>query len=244
LTAGHDSCFFSFAQISDIHWGKDDSISRRQILEEQIDKINRRGVDFTIISGDLIHMMKLYRFNELKGLLSRLNKPFYLVPGNHDVGMITSLETLKNYRDLIGDDFYSIEHKKSLFIMVNTQLWTQKTSPESSTQDTWLNNLLKKRTGDFCNIFIIGHKPLFLDSINERYHPNENIPLKKRLELITLFRKYNVTAVLGGHLHRYNLREDSGIAFINTESINYNGGTVRVWNVRTRDEFFKVNNLK
>jgi len=75
---------FSFAWISDNHLGSyayaEDDL--RQAIED-INSID--SLEFVILTGDLTEFGVTSEFALLKQMLDSLNKPYYMVDGNHDV---------------------------------------------------------------------------------------------------------------------------------------------------------------
>ncbi len=82
--------------------------------------------------------------------------------------------------------------------------------------------------------FVVGHIPLFLKKPDEA-EEYMNLPLAKRKELLSLFEKRGVVAVLGGHTHRLLINEHERIQFVNGETTSKNFDKrpfgFRVWHV-------------
>lgn len=80
-----------FAQISDIHisslgdhW---DLLSGRSagFLADILANLNRiEDLDFVLITGDLFDMADQYEFDRFQQVIHLLEKPYYIIPGNHD----------------------------------------------------------------------------------------------------------------------------------------------------------------
>ena len=75
---------FTFAWLSDVHlnsftYAEDD-------LRQSIEDINANpAVDFTILSGDVTEFGDTKEFHLLQEILKNFRKPYFLLPGNHDV---------------------------------------------------------------------------------------------------------------------------------------------------------------
>jgi serine/threonine-protein phosphatase CPPED1 len=67
----------------------------------------------------------------------------------------------------------------------------------------------------------VGHYPLFLRKVDE---PEEywNLPPAKRKELLNLFARHNVVAMVGGHKHSAFINDHQGIQLVNGESTSKN----------------------
>jgi len=65
--------------------------------------------------------------------------------------------------------------------------------------------------------------------------------ISKRKELLSIFRRNNVVAMLGGHTHGLHLNEKDGIKLVNgeTTSDNWDGRPVgfRLWHVDREKQF-------
>ncbi len=81
----------TFAHISDIHISSlgdhDDLLAGRavEIFADIIDTWNQMSaLDFVLIGGDLFDTADLWEFNQFQRVIKTLNKPCYIIPGNHD----------------------------------------------------------------------------------------------------------------------------------------------------------------
>ena len=80
-----------FAQISDIHIAADgdhhDLLSGQAagFLTEIIAHLNQvEDLDFVLFSGDLFDAASLAEFEQFETIVKTLQKPYYVIPGNHD----------------------------------------------------------------------------------------------------------------------------------------------------------------
>ncbi|NQV31706.1 MAG: hypothetical protein HQ515_03385 [Phycisphaeraceae bacterium] len=68
-----------------------------------------------------------------------------------------------------------------------------------------------------------------------------NLPPAKRKELLSLFEKRGVVAVLGGHVHRLLINEYKGIQLVNAETTSKNFDDrpfgFRLWHVEAERPF-------
>ena len=106
--------------------------------------------NFVIFMGDLIDGYKNDSSNlnkewdEILCRISSINKPTFLVPGNHDI----SNQIAKNiWEDRFGPSMYYFKFNESLFIVLDTE-----DPPVNSSKDEW-NNIKKiiqtnQRLGD------------------------------------------------------------------------------------------------
>lgn len=233
LTSGK-SRSFTFVQLCDPQFGFSDYEGDKESLRQAVRQINALGPDFVVICGDMVHTANNSSYADFKVIVRAFTMPYYCVPGNHDVGNTPTAETLSNYRVIIGDDYYAMDHKGVSFIFTNTQLWKEPVEGESEKQDRWLEGSLKDAFEKGYPAVIVGHIPLFCRAADG---PDEymNLPVEKRAELLKLFEQYKVAAVLGGHAHKLIVNTYQGMQMVNGEatSKNLDGSPLgfRLWHV-------------
>ena len=231
---------FTFAQICDTQLGMGGYEHDILTFRTAVSQINALKPDFALICGDLVNTANDESFADFNEIKAGLTVPCYCVSGNHDVGNEPSQESLQYYRQVMGEDYYSFEHKGHLFMVVNTQLWKTPTEGESKQHDAWLDKTLEAAAKKRTPVFVIGHYPLFLETPDEA-DEYFNLPLAKRKELLSLFEKRGVVAVLGGHAHRLLINEYRGIQLVNGESTSKNFDKrpfgFRLWHVAAERPF-------
>ena len=85
-------------------------------------QINLMRPDFVVICGDLVDKADDKLFADFNSIRADFELPCYCAAGNHDVQNKPTLESLRRYREKIGKDYYTIEHKGYTFVIANTQL--------------------------------------------------------------------------------------------------------------------------
>ncbi len=80
----------------------------------------------------------------------------------------------------------------------------------------------RKPPGKGRPIIVVEHIPVFARTPEER-DAHDNLPLKKRLELLALFEQRGVQLVLAGHAHRRLIGQFHGIRMVagETTSVNF-----------------------
>ena len=68
--------------------------------------------------------------------------PCHCAAGNHDVENVPTAESLRLYRETVGKDYYSFDHKGFTFVIANTQLWKAPLAGESEKHDAWFRDTL------------------------------------------------------------------------------------------------------
>jgi 3',5'-cyclic AMP phosphodiesterase CpdA len=203
-------------------------------FDEAVKQINALRPDLVVICGDLVNSPDEKSYTDISAAKSRLAVPCYGVPGNHDVGNNPTHESLERYRRLAGKDYYSVEHKGCRFVMVNSQLWKTPVAGETEKQDAWLISILESASKKRQRVFLVMHHPLFTKEAEE---PENyfNLPPGKRKELLSLFERCGVMAVLAGHTHTTAITEYRGIQFATSETTSKNFDQrpygFRIWHV-------------
>jgi 3',5'-cyclic AMP phosphodiesterase CpdA len=94
-----------FAQLSDIHFSSlgdhHDMLSgcAQEFLAEAIVQLNQiDDLDFVLISGDLFDTASQEEFDLFQKTITSLQKPYYIIPGNHDGCDQTSTEGLTRHQ--------------------------------------------------------------------------------------------------------------------------------------------------
>lgn len=225
---------FSFIQLCDTQLGFGGYEHDLKSFKTVVKQINSLKPDFVVICGDLVDKRSDNSYVDFKEIMRGFKMPCYNTPGNHDVGNIPTNATLNYYRKTIGKDYYNFQHKGYSFIMANTQLWKVDVENESKKYADWFEKTLKNESVN--PIFIIGHYPLYVESLDEEesYH---NLPLNRRKELLKLFEQNNVTAYLTGHTHKKVINNYKGIQLVSGEASSRNIDNsplgFRVWKVST-----------
>jgi len=231
---------FTFAQICDTQLGMGGYAHDVKTFKAAVSQINTLKPDFVVICGDLVNTANAKSFSDFNAIKAELTMPCYCVPGNHDIGNEPKLESLRTYRQVIGPDYDSFEHKGTQFVLVNTQLWKAPVAGKSEPHDAWLEKTLETAAKKNTPVFVIGHYPLFLETPDEA-EEYMNLPPAKRKELLSLFEKRGVVAVLGGHVHRLLINEYKGIQLVNAETTSKNFDDrpfgFRLWHVEAERPF-------
>ncbi len=241
---------FKFVQICDTQLGFGGYEHDIESFRQTVKQVNAINPDLVFICGDMVNTVTEKSISDFNIIKQSFNMPCYCAPGNHDVGNNPTLLTMKNYRKVMGDDYFSFVHKGNTFIIVNTQLWKTPLKNETEKQDAWLEATMKSAASIGSRIFIVGHHPLFLQNLEED-NGYYNLPYVKRKQLITLFEKYGVVAVLGGHTHTLYINEYNGMQLVNAETTSKNFDNrplgFRIWHVKSlrpfKHEFVALSDL-
>ncbi|MDG2123523.1 MAG: metallophosphoesterase [Verrucomicrobiales bacterium] len=228
---------FKFVQMCDTQLGMGGYQHDVKNFETAVDQINAMQADFVVICGDLVSKANDRSFADFNRIKNGFKIPCHCAAGNHDVENTPTAETLKNYREKIGPDYFAIEHKGYTFAIANTQLWKAPVAGESEKHDTWFKQTLATAKSKNSPVVVVTHYPLFTGQPDEKEN-YYNIAPEKRRELLTLFEQSGVVAHLAGHTHKLIINEYKGIQLVNGETTSKNFDSrpmgFRLWNA-TRD---------
>ncbi len=225
---------FTFVQLCDPQLGFGGYEHDINSFKLAVQKINDLKPDFVLICGDLVQTFNDKSLEDFNNIKAELKMPCYCCPGNHDVGNTPTIESLNKYRNFFGKDYFSFEHKGYTFVITNTNIWRVPVEGESEKQDSWIKQTLKTAYDKKSPIFVAGHHPLYVRSPDEPNGSNP-LPLAKRKELLELFEKSGVVAVLSAHTHQRVINDYRGIQLVTgeTTSRNLDGSPFgfRLWHV-------------
>lgn len=109
---------FQFAIVSDRTGSH-----RPRIFSQAVDRLNLLQPEFVLSVGDLIEggnksaQQLTAEWEEFDGYISRLNMPFFYVPGNHDTG---SPASDKLWQERFGRRWYHFVYRNVLFLCLDT----------------------------------------------------------------------------------------------------------------------------
>ena len=71
-----------FAHVTDTHVG---SLTGAEDLTKTVEDINRQtDIDFVLLTGDITEFGSDEELRQSREIIDRLQKPWYVIPGNHD----------------------------------------------------------------------------------------------------------------------------------------------------------------
>lgn len=217
---------FSFLFIGDpqIGYGNGYEQGSYQRFIDQAKVLNSLPADFVIMPGDFVESNTAYQWRLFMQGLKQYDKQVFLIPGNHDV---QSLLDLKRYRDRLGVDYYDFVVHNCAFVMINSETARDGAIDidEHMQQWNWLEKTLEVHArAKRRHIFLVMHRPLYRFDHEEK-SAYENWPRDTRARLLKLIEKYNVSAVLAGHLH-----QTTQLQLHNTLANAFTvGGTSKLW---------------
>ncbi|XP_070617219.1 serine/threonine-protein phosphatase CPPED1 isoform X1 [Erythrolamprus reginae] len=189
-------------------WGAELKLTRQAV--EAINCLNPRP-KFLVLCGDLIHGMpgtewREAQIRDLRNVLKDLSSdiPLVFVSGNHDLGNTPTPETVSDYCQQWGDDYFSFWVGGVFFLVLNSQLYfdASQCSELKAAQDAWLERQLAVAQKKQCrHAVVFQHIPFFVNEPEED-HNYFNLEKAVRHDLMEKFCRAGIKTVFSGHLHK------------------------------------------
>ena len=208
------------AQISDTHVGlprsskTNEPIDTRGQLARVVQLIHDRRPDAVIVSGDIGETPDAWQ--QARQILSRLNRPVYFLPGNHD----ENGHNLERYRAVFGRDYYSFRVGFVEFYAIDSQLlgnfenfsaqplppMTPQAEMASEQMFAWLTREQDHRQAKDVRVRIaVQHVPLARGPSGQDLAPDPklywSIPEPYRSREVQALKRLGIHDVLEGHWH-------------------------------------------
>ncbi len=184
----------TFVHLSDTHIG---GSTGEEDLRRTVADINSNPlIQFVVISGDITEFGSDEEIGLAKQLLDSLNKPWHIVPGNHDSNWSESGSN--TFKRVFGNETFSFMAGGYLFLGTHSGP-NMRMSPGQIPRENivWLDSVLHK-TGNETPIIFMNHYPM--DS-----------SLNNWFEAIDLLKTKNIQLILHGHGHNNKVFNYEGI---------------------------------
>ncbi len=193
---------FKFAQVTDTHVG---GATGAEDLRHTVADLNQRAdIDFVILSGDVTEFGSDEELQLAKQILDSLQKPLYVIPGNHDSNWSES--GANSFRQIFGVETFFFEHKGYQF-MGTTSGPNMRMSPGQIPRENlvWMDSVFQAHSDTSSPLIFINHYPL--DS-----------SLNNWFEAIDRLKTRNIKLALCGHGHQNKLYDWEGIPGVMSRS--------------------------
>ena len=186
---------FKFAHVSDTHIGSNNS---EEDLMRTVHNINSDStLQFVIISGDITDFGTDSAFHIAKNILDSLNKPWYIIPGNHDANWSES--GTNSFKKIFGAETFKFEYGGYLFLGTvcgpNMRMSPGQVSRENI---VWLDSTLDHLKNKNIPIIYVNHYP-------------QDSSLNNWFDIMDLLKTRNTQLILCGHGHRNKVFDFEGI---------------------------------
>lgn len=186
---------FSLALVTDTHIG---GATAEEDLRRTVRDINAiDSLAFVIVSGDITEFGSDSELLLAKAILDSLNKPWYIIPGNHDTKWSES--GANSFRVVFGDEAFAFTHGGWLFLGTNSGP-NMRMGPGQIPRENivWLDSVLSVPENREMKIVSVNHYPLD-EGLNNWY------------ELTDRLRKLDTRLALCGHGHTNRVMNFEGI---------------------------------
>ncbi len=218
----------TFAVISDPHMGMGEPANtnkmfhyNQDVLRWIIEEINDRSdIDFVLVLGDITKDSEPINHVIAKDNLDKLNMPYFVIPGNHDVNK-TSVKGMKNgIEDFVktyqghgyqGEkSWYSVDPSPGLHLVALDS------ASDLNLSDTWGGNIFQEQLSWLESdlnqskdktIIVMSHHAL----INHTGKNDSNWYIGDRSRVKDILREYGAQIVFTGHLHITDIAEEDGL---------------------------------
>lgn len=219
-----------FIQITDSHFSSTpqgasqrDVENSQKYLEKTIKDINSlKNVDFVVFTGDNIDQPNPDELKKFLKIANRLNTPYYIVIGNHEVFKSQNFDK-KKYMEVVSkyskncrtkNANYVFKDKGVVFLVVDGAKEVIPGPAGYYKKDTlkWLDKELTKYKHS--KVVILQHFPLVAPYYN-RSHTTYDTE-----DYFTLLKKHpNVIAIFSGHYHANGETMQDGIYHVSTPAL-------------------------
>lgn len=211
-----------FAQVTDAHYAEGNSY-RYDVLKSVVEDLNNQSdLSFVVFTGDNIDNPKEKDLIGFMQIVKKLNKPYYVVIGNHDVFKGNGLSKLR-YMEIVNENSlwpkpskpnYVFKKNGFVFIVVDGAKEVVPGSNGYYKAETlqWLEQQLIKYSNK--SVVILQHFPIV------EPQPQRSHSTYKAQEYLQMLDKYdNVKAIVAGHYHVNGEKMLNGVYHVSSPTI-------------------------
>lgn len=230
-----------FIQVTDAHFKANDEY-REEVLRSAVKTINsEKDISFVMFTGDNIDTANEANLNEFLKIAGKLNVPYYIVIGNHDVYKNGGLSKVR-YMEMVREHNprfwryrkpnYSFKKGKFTFIVADGAKEVIPGAVGYYKADTmkWLKKELDKNKNK--NVIIFQHFPVvpIKDAASHRVYNKD--------EYLALLDNYDsVITVIAGHIHTNGEIMRNGVYHITSPSLLNDPNSYKVITITTTKGF-------
>ncbi len=201
---GKEKDTFTFAAINDTHVL---DLRSTDIVQRAVQQINEdERISAILVLGDLATSGKLSELSLARQCLNNLKRPFFTIPGNHDVNMKAG-DIYHNYTMVFEKSQWKEDHNGWLFIGLNSCHGSDSNVSIPEERVAWLRKLAEK-TSTSRPIVLCSHHP---------FNPHtRSYRVKNADAVLDIFSGHNLKLVAAGHYHGNQVEEQNGVLFTTT----------------------------
>lgn len=236
-----------FVQVSDAHLSVDSEYSMN-VLKSAVDDINnQQGVSFVVFTGDNINNPTEDNLRAFVDIVSKLNVPYYVVLGNHDVYKSQKMSKQRYYEILRERHIFYPQRKPNyvfkkndfVFIIVDGAKEVIPGAVGYYRQETldWLDKQLTKYADK--SVVIFQHFPVeYPEGSETRLKTHKTYRVEDYREVLE--KHHNVLAIVSGHFHtNYETMKD-GVYHISSPSLVGLPQSYKIIDIVTTKEFSPI----
>lgn len=207
---------FSFAQITDLHVG---GATGAEDLRRTVKDINQiDSISFVVATGDITEFGSDSELLLAKQILDSLQKPWYIVPGNHDNNWSES--GTNSFLKIFGAETFAFSHGGYYFLGNNCGPMMRMSPGQVPYEHiVWMDSVLNTIPAGAPIIFI-NHYPLD-SSLNNWYEVTDRL------------KKHNIQMAMCGHFHQNRVMNWDGIPGVVGRSVLRAKDTTGGYNIIT-----------
>lgn len=220
LTAAAQTSF-KFAHVSDTHIGG--SATAAEDMRNTVHDINANtDIKFVILTGDITEFGADTELKEAKTILDSLNKPWYIIPGNHDANWSES--GANSFRTVFGSETRSFQYGGYFFAGTacgpNMRMGPGQVPRENI---VWLDSVLQHLPDPRMPVIYMNHYPQ--DSGQNNWYEAMDRLKRKNVQLILCGHGHTNHALnfegVPGIMGRSNLRAKDSIGAYNIVTVSH-----------------------
>ena len=197
-----------FAILSDVHVQPGNANEGK--LREAVAEINAGNADIALMTGDLTNQGTDEQLRHVKGILDGIEKPLYVIPGNHENNW--SQSACKTFNDLWGSDRFVFTVGKLVVVGMNCGPFMKMGDGHIKQEDLlWLDSTLTAMVKPGMKVLSINHYPLLDDLDNYR-------------DYAAILKKFPVVTHQCGHYHSWRQYETMGIMGVMVRALDMGKG--------------------
>lgn len=236
-----------FAQITDVHLSATNEYSEKVLKSAVQDINNQSGISFVVFTGDQINSPKEENLHAFLKIANKLNVPYYIALGNHDVYKSNGLSKAR-YFEIIREKKLLFPQKKPnykfkkngfVFIVVDGAKEVIPGSVGYYREDTlnWVEKQLVRNKKK--NVIILQHFPVqYPDNSDSKVKTHKTYKVEEYQEMLDAHN--NVLAVLSGHFHTNSENMKNGVYHISTPALLTLPHAYKIIDIVTTKEFSPI----
>ena len=187
-------------------------------LERALARVNELKPDLLVFGGDMTQRPGDIE-KEWPALLKRVQVPFVVTPGNHDMGNRLTRENLERFRKVFGRDYGALDMKGWRVVAGNSQYWYKtEAKDEQAKYEAWVKAELEEAKSRNGRVIFATHIPPFAFASDEK-DSYDNYPLAGRAARLEAYAACGARFFLTAHLHRLSVRGYKDVTMLGVEAV-------------------------